>query len=112
MRFYYEEFPFDSPQQTEIFNRLLENVRCVVCQNQNIADSSAMLAKDMRHYIYKQVRENKNEKEIETLLTERFGEAVLYNPPLNDHTFLLWGFPLILALLLGVFFRKWIFSKT
>lgn len=95
-----ERYPFSDPHQREQFAQLLYEVRCLVCQNQNLADSNALLAEDLRQEIYVQIRAGKTSEEIITYLTERYGDFILYRPPLNAHTWLLWFAPVI-GLLLG-----------
>ncbi|MCB1773376.1 MAG: cytochrome c-type biogenesis protein CcmH [Gammaproteobacteria bacterium] len=92
---------FDSPEQEERYDKLVTELRCLVCQNQNLADSNAELAVDMRRKTYEMVKQNKSEKEIADFMVARYGEFVLYRPPLNSSTLLLWGGPFII-LLIGV----------
>jgi cytochrome c-type biogenesis protein CcmH len=81
---------------------LSEELRCLVCQNQTIADSNAELAQDLRREIRGMIAGGKSDKEIVDFMVVRYGDFVLYRPPLNGVTLLLWGGPLLL-LLLGVF---------
>lgn len=96
-----EVHTFDSPEQEERYNTLIAELRCLVCQNQNLADSNAELAVDLRRKIYEMVRQAKSEKEISSYMVDRYGEFVLYRPPLNSNTLLLWGGPFVI-LLIGV----------
>ncbi|MCB1925266.1 MAG: cytochrome c-type biogenesis protein CcmH, partial [Gammaproteobacteria bacterium] len=75
--------------------------RCLVCQNQNIADSNAELAVDLRRKTYEMVRQNKSEQEITEFMVDRYGKFVQYDPPLDTETMLLWTGPFII-LLVGV----------
>jgi cytochrome c-type biogenesis protein CcmH len=78
-------------------------LRCVVCQNQTVADSHAELAADLRDQIRDQLRAGRTPDEVRGFMTDRYGEFVLYRPPLNARTALLWGGPALLMLLgLGV----------
>ena len=78
---------------------LSAELRCLVCQNQTIADSDAGLAVDLRNQVRKMLREGKTEKQIMEYMTQRYGDFVLYRPPVNAHTALLWfGPPLLLVL--------------
>lgn len=71
-------------------------LRCVVCQNQTVADSHAELAADLREQIRGQLREGRSPDQIRGFMTERYGEFVLYRPPLSTRTALLWGGPALL----------------
>jgi len=95
---------FNTPQQQKLYKKLSEELRCLVCQNQNLADSNAELAQDMRQKTYQMVIEEKSESEIVDYWVTRYGDFVLYNPPFKSSTLILWVGPfllLILALYLG-----------
>ena len=96
-----EVHDFDSPDQEQRYNKLIEELRCLVCQNQNLADSNAELAVDLRRKTYEMVKQDKTEREIASFMVDRYGEFVLYRPPLNSNTLLLWIGPFII-LLIGV----------
>ena len=81
---------------------LYEELRCLVCQNQNIADSNAELAQDLRREIRGMIQAGKSDKEIIDFMVTRYGDFVLYRPPVKGITLLLWGGPIAL-LLLGLF---------
>ena len=78
---------------------LSEELRCLVCQNQNIADSNAELAQDLRREIRGMIGDGKSDKEIIDFMVVRYGDFVLYRPPVQGNTLLLWGGPLALMLL-------------
>jgi cytochrome c-type biogenesis protein CcmH len=80
---------------------LSAELRCLVCQNQSIADSNAELAVDLRRQIREQLSGGKSEREVREFMVQRYGDFVLYRPPLQASTLLLWGGPLML-LALGV----------
>lgn len=80
---------------------LSEELRCLVCQNQNIADSNAELAQDLRREIRGMIKDGKSDKEIIDFMVTRYGDFVLYRPPVQGNTLLLWGGPIAL-LILGV----------
>lgn len=89
---------FDDPAKQERYEHLIEELRCLVCQNQSLADSDADLAKDLRDEVYGIIQSGKSEKEAIKFLTDRYGDFVLYRPPFNALTVLLWTGPfLILA---------------
>ena len=79
-----------------------KNIRCMVCQNQSIDDSSAPLAKDLRVLIRDQIKEGKKDKEIYRFLTDRYGDFILLKPPLKLSTFALWILPFVF-LAIGIF---------
>ena len=81
---------------------LSEELRCLVCQNQTIADSNAELAQDLRHEIRGMIAAGKSDKEIIDFMVARYGDFVLYRPPVKGITLLLWGGPIAL-MLLGLF---------
>jgi len=84
------------------FNRLIEELRCLVCQNQNIKDSDAPLAEDLRQQILEQIRAGQDDAAIKQFLVDRYGDFVLYRPPLNANTVLLWLGPVLILLLGGL----------
>jgi cytochrome c-type biogenesis protein CcmH len=90
---------FDNPQQEEAYQVLIEELRCLVCQNQTIADSNADLAKDLRRQVYEMLQQGKSKDEIATFMTERYGDFVLYNPPFKAKTGVLWIGPVIFLLI-------------
>ena len=81
---------------------LAEELRCLVCQNQTIADSNAPLALDLRNQIRTQIAQGRSDDQIRSYMVERYGDFVLYRPPLKASTVLLWTGPFVL-LLLGLF---------
>lgn len=96
-------FKFDSPEREALFHKLSNELRCLVCQNQSIADSNAGLAKDLRTEIYEMIEAGKSESQIIDFMVARYGDYVLYRPPFKLQTALLWLGP-VLVFLLGVFF--------
>jgi cytochrome c-type biogenesis protein CcmH len=96
---------FNTPKQQKLYKKLSEELRCLVCQNQNLADSNAELAQDMRQKTYQMVIEDKSESEIVDYWVTRYGDFVLYNPPFKSSTLILWLGPFLL-LILALFFGK------
>src|SRR3546814_9322036 len=95
--------------QQERYEALTHELRCLVCQNETIADSSAELADDLRRQVYAQVAAGKSDAEIKRYLTDRYGDFVLYRPPFKPLTWLLWTGPfavLLIALLIAVRFAR------
>jgi len=97
-----EVLDFKTPEAEASYNKLIKELRCLVCQNQDLADSNADLAKDLRHKTYLMINEGKSEQEILEYMVDRYGEFVLYRPRLELTTVLLWFGPFLL-LVLGVF---------
>lgn len=81
---------------------LSSELRCLVCQNQTLADSQAPLAVDLRNQVREQLKSGKSERDVVEFLVARYGDFVLYRPPLKASTLLLWGGPFLL-LVLGLF---------
>lgn len=77
-------------------NAISQELRCLVCQNQTIADSQADLAVDLRRQVHEMVSNGKSDKEIVQYMTERYGDFVVYRPPLEFRTVLLWFGPVLL----------------
>jgi cytochrome c-type biogenesis protein CcmH len=103
-------YDFASEEQEVLFNKLSNELRCLVCQNQAIADSNADLAKDLRDEIYGMLQQGKSEEEIIEFMVARYGDFVLYNPPLKPLTWLLWFGP-ALAMIAGFFFVMRIINR-
>ena len=96
-----EEF-LQNPKQEMRARDLSKNIRCLVCQNQSIDDSSAPLAKDLRALIRIKVQENDTDEEIYKFLTDRYGDFILLKPPFKISTFLLWSLPFVFFII-GIF---------
>ena len=96
-----EEF-LQNPKQEMRARNISKNIRCVVCQNESIDDSSAPLAKDLRALIRIKVQENDTDEEIYKFLTDRYGDFILLKPPFKISTFLLWSLPFIFFII-GIF---------
>jgi len=96
-----EEF-LQNPKQEMRARDISKNIRCLVCQNQSIDDSSAPLAQDLRTLIRTKVQENETDEEIYKFLTDRYGDFILLKPPLKISTFLLWSLPFIFFII-GIF---------
>lgn len=92
---------FASPEQQEAYENLTSELRCLVCQNQTIADSNAELAADLRRQVYEMLQQGKSKQDIAQFMTDRYGDFVLYNPPFKLKTGLLWIGP-VMFLLIGL----------
>ena len=88
--------------EEERFRKLTHELRCVMCQNQSLADSNAEIARDLRNEVLVLMRQGKTDAEIRDFMVERYGEFVLYKPRLEAHTALLWFGPLLLAIAGGL----------
>jgi len=88
-------YAFSSEKENQRFVNLTKELRCLVCQNQSLADSDADLAKDLRNKIYLMINEKKSDEEIRQFLVSRYGEFILFSPPLSYSTLVLWGFPVL-----------------
>jgi cytochrome c-type biogenesis protein CcmH len=91
-----EPMQFNTPEQEHRYQELMKELRCLVCQNQSLAESNAGLAGDLRQITYEMVQDNKSDEEIVEFLVSRYGDFVLYRPPINKSTYLLWYGPAIL----------------
>ena len=92
-------YSFENSNQELIFESLLEELRCLVCQNQSLADSGSGLASDLRDDVYQMVIEDNSHQTIKKFLVERYGNFVLYDPPLNPSTSILWFAPFLMAII-------------
>ena len=90
---------FTSPEQQETYESLTSELRCLVCQNQTIADSNAELAGDLRRQVYEMLKQGKSREDIVRFMTDRYGDFVLYKPPFKPLTGLLWLGPLLFLLI-------------
>lgn len=95
----FDQFDFDTPEKESLFKELAAELRCLVCQNQNIADSNAELAQDLRREIAQLITDGDGKSEIIDFMVARYGEFVLYKPRINASTVALWLGPLVFFLL-------------
>ncbi len=93
---------FESPAQEARYWALIEELRCLVCQNQNLADSDATLAKDLRDQVLEMMVAGQSNEQIKSFLADRYGDFVLYRPPVKPATWGLWFGPLVLVLIGGI----------
>ncbi|WP_043766532.1 cytochrome c-type biogenesis protein [Algiphilus aromaticivorans] len=91
----HERIPLTAEQEQR-FHRLANELRCLVCQNQSIAESNAPLAQDLKERVRRQISEGRSDEEIKNYMRDRYGDFVLYKPPFNAVTAVLWISPLIL----------------
>jgi cytochrome c-type biogenesis protein CcmH len=98
-----EEFQFDNPAKEQEFRDLVGKLRCLVCQNESLAASQADLAQDLRKEVYGMMRAGKSKDEVIAFLVARYGDFVLYQPPVKPATYLLWFGPFLLLAIGGFF---------
>lgn len=91
-------YSFPTIKQERQFINLIKDLRCVVCQNQSLAESNADLAKDLRAKIYELIKANNSDQEIIHFLTSRYGDFILLKPPIKAVTIILWGAPILFLL--------------
>lgn len=92
---------FADPVQQTRYDKLIRELRCVQCRSQSIADSNVGLAADLRREVRELMAAGKSDKEILQYMTDRYGEYILYSPPVKPATWLLWAAPVLLVLIGG-----------
>jgi cytochrome c-type biogenesis protein CcmH len=107
-----EQFEFETSEQEARFVSLSTELRCLVCQNQSLADSNAGLAQDLREEVYKLLKQGQTDQQIIDFLVSRYGDFVLYDPPLKLSTLLLWFGPLLILIIVGIFVFSMIKKQT
>lgn len=93
-----EPMPFADHAQELRFQHLIQQLRCPMCQNENLADSNAPIARDLRNQIFQMMQQGSSDEEIKQYLVARYSKFVLYDPPLDAGTWLLWFGPLLILL--------------
>lgn len=88
-----DRYPFATQQQAQQFKNLTHRFRCLVCQNEDLAASSASLAMQLKDDLYQQVKNGQSNKEIQSYLVRRYGDFVLFKPPVAKRTWVLWYAP-------------------
>lgn len=94
-----ETYKFDDLEKEKRYKNLIDELRCLVCQNQNLADSNAELAQDLRRKTYEMVNQGLTENEVADYMVQRYGDFVLYRPPLKANTLVLWIGPFVILLI-------------
>lgn len=89
-----DPFEFENETQRERYQHFIEDMRCPKCQNQNLAGSDAPIAKDLRHELQRLLKEGKSDSEIVDFMVARYGEFILYEPPFDKKTAVLWLAPI------------------
>jgi cytochrome c-type biogenesis protein CcmH len=93
-----DKFHFDSPEKTALFIELTKELRCPKCQNQNIADSDAMIAVDLKRKVYELLQKDYDKDQVIDFMKQRYGDFVYYQPPVNSMTIWLWLLPILFIL--------------
>ncbi len=94
-----DTYRLPDPAQQKTYESIISELRCLVCQNQTIADSNAELAADLRRQVFEMLQQGKSKDEIHQFMTQRYGDFVLYNPPFKAKTGLLWLGPLVFLMI-------------
>ena len=106
-----ESYTFDTPEQEALFKKMTQELRCLVCQNQNLADSNAELAQDLRKKTHDMIMAGKSEAEIVEYMVARYGDFVLYRPPVKSSTLFLWIGPLLFLVIAIVVATRFVRSR-
>ena len=96
-----ESLKFSNEQMEEDYKILIQELRCLVCQNQNLADSNAELAQDLRRQVIEMLEKGSSRDEIVDYMVSRYGDFVMYRPPLKTSTYLLWFGPVLFFIVAG-----------
>ena len=102
---------FENSSQESRYIDLIDNIRCPVCQGQSIGGSNSGLAKDLREQVRKMILNDKSDDDIYLFMIERYGDFVIFKPPINWKTYLLWFTPLIFLVLCFIYLIRIISKK-
>ena len=94
---------FETQEQQSRYTQLIENIRCPVCQGQSIGGSNSDLAQDLREKVRDMIQDNQTDSEIYSFMVDRYGDFVVYKPPVNTMTYVLWFTP-VLVLIISLLF--------
>lgn len=95
-----ETYIFDSPEQEKLYREISSELRCPKCQNQSIADSDAELSEDLRYIVYQKLKAGDSKSEILRYMQQRYGDFVLYDPPISPKTYVLWFMPFLVFVII------------
>ena len=90
---------FETIEQQSRYTQLIENIRCPVCQGQSIGGSNSDLAKDLREKVREMILDSQTDSEIYSFMVERYGDFVVYKPPINTKTYFLWFAPILVLMI-------------
>jgi cytochrome c-type biogenesis protein CcmH len=105
------DYKFEDPAKEHEFRALIEQIRCLVCQNESLAGSQAELAQDLRQEVYEMMLGGQDREQIVNFLVARYGDFVLYSPPLKPTTYPLWFGPFVLVGIAGFFLARTLLRK-
>ncbi|GAA4356279.1 cytochrome c-type biogenesis protein [Kangiella marina] len=95
-----ETYEFKTEQQEQLYTEIINELRCPKCQNQTIAESNAGLSEDLRYIVYQQVSAGESKRDILAYMQERYGDFVLYDPPVKPSNYFLWFAPILVFLII------------
>ena len=99
-------------KNNELKNKILKNIRCLICQGQSVYDSESDFASSIKLIVDRKINDGLKEELIYEFLKEKYGDWIIYDPKLNKNTYILWLLPLLLFLLGGVIMRKKLIFKN
>ena len=100
-------FSLLSASEDKLYNKIVKNLRCLVCQGQSVYDSDTEFATSLKLVVKNKIQQGLSEKQIYNILTEKYGEWILYDPKFNKNTYLLWFLPLLIFFIGGaIIFKK------
>jgi len=100
-----------SEKNDELKNKILKNIRCLICQGQSVYDSESDFASSIKLIVNKKIKDGMSEDQVYKFLRERYGDWIIYDPQLNKNTYVLWLLPLLLFLVGGAIMKKKIIFK-
>jgi len=103
---------FSDPAMTKRYTTLINELRCLVCQNQNLADSNSELAQDLRRQVFEMLGSGKTDGEITDFMVQRYGDFVLYRPPFKATTLFLWAGPFVLLFIAVIVLLRFIRARA
>jgi len=103
-------YQFTDPVKEERFNQLIKELRCPKCQNNNLADSNAPLAVDLKDIVYEKINAGQTDNEIIYFLKERYGDFISYRPPVKPSTWLIWYGPFVVLIIGGIMIFRFVAS--
>ena len=95
-----ETYEFETKEQEQLYTEIIHELRCPKCQNQTIAESNAGLSEDLRYIVYQKVSQDESKREILAYMQERYGDFVLYDPPVKPSNYFLWFAPILVFLII------------
>ncbi len=102
---------FQDPAQEQRYRTMIAELRCPKCQNATISDSDAPLARDLRGIVYEKVLAGESDDAIKAFMQQRYGDFILYQPPVKPSTWLLWFGPAVMLVLVLWFIRRWLIQQ-